>query len=77
MKIAITIQQEGMAPYEIHIDKEGHDKEFPYQTFLRRPGSAGLSTDFESPDAVANWAGMWIKEYIERTIVEGNERHTV
>lgn len=65
MKIKVTIQQEGYAPYEFHVDKEGHDKDYPYQTFLRRPGHAGLSSDFESPETAGAWCGQWVKDYIE------------
>ncbi len=65
MKISIVIQEEGFMPYEFHIDKEGHDEDYPYQTFLRRPGHAGSSLDFDTPTNVGQWVGQYVKDYME------------
>ena len=72
MKIKVTIQEEGMTPYEFHIDKESHSDEYPYQTFFRRPAHPGASQDFDTPANIGTWIGQWIKDYIER--VEEEEK---
>lgn len=67
MKILVTIQEEGYAPYTMSINNEGFDKDYPYATHLHRPGSAGLGADFESTATAGEWVGQWVKEYMEKT----------